>query len=141
MHFLQSEYDADVYAQMIRHYGTHYVAAATLGGQGSMRTTIAQSFFSTNTDATIDAQLSGEWGQFGGGASGGASSNATSTSWNNNTYSVTYTEGGDPAIKSFNSDAEWTHDAVGAVRRYWRTCHHFSCLSGLSSLIRLRWTT
>jgi hypothetical protein len=37
-----------------------------------------------------------------------SSSKKHDSTWSQNAESTTYTEGGDPAIKSFNSDTEWT---------------------------------
>ena len=42
-----------------------------------------------------------------------SSSKKHDSTWSQNAESTTYTEGGDPAIKSFNSDTEWT--AYGVV--------------------------
>ena len=47
------------------------------------------------------------WGLFGGGAGGGSSSKTHDSTWSENAESTTYTSGGDPAIKSFNSTDDW----------------------------------
>eukprot|EP00035_Acanthoeca_spectabilis_P025078 m.456717 g.456717 ORF g.456717 m.456717 type:complete len:408 (+) comp21109_c0_seq1:41-1264(+) len=105
---LPSEYDADAYNQFIQYYGTHYVSAGTLGGRATMRTIIDHDYYSTQSDASISAQLQVTWKLFGGDAGGGASSNTTDQKWTQNSQSSTHAEGGDPAIKSFSNAEQWT---------------------------------
>ena len=73
-----------------------------------MKTVISQSYYSTQSDSSISANLHATWGNFGGGGSGGASTNTTDQKWQSGSTSATYAEGGDPSIKSFNSPAEWS---------------------------------
>ena len=104
---LPETYDEDKYFQLISDYGTHYVAATTQGGLATMSTTISQDYYSQKSDSNIQAQLQVAWGQFGGGGGGGSSSKEFDASWTSNAISSTYTAGGDPSIKSFNSEDEW----------------------------------
>jgi len=99
--------ETPLYAQVVKYYGTHYVAAGTLGGRANMRTVISHDYYSTQSDSSISAQIHVTWNLFGGGGGGGSSSNKTDQRWTQNSESSTHTEGGDPSIKSFNSAEEW----------------------------------
>jgi len=105
---LPEQYDPTAYGQFVNQYGTHFVSSATLGGKATMSTTISHDYYSTQSDSSIQAQLAVSWGLFGGGGGGGSSTKTHDATWTQNAESVTYTEGGDPAIKGFNSSAEWT---------------------------------
>lgn len=105
---LPDNFDQNAYQQLINHYGTHYVSTATLGGRARMKTVISHEYFSHQSDSSINTNLQIAWGLFGGGGGGGSSTNNTDQQWRDSASSVTYTEGGDPAIKSFNSADEWT---------------------------------
>ena len=73
-----------------------------------MSSTISQEYYSHQSDSSIQAQLQISWGLFGGGGGGGSFSHTHDATWTQNANSQTFTEGGDPATKSFNSAAEWT---------------------------------
>jgi len=92
----------------VQYYGTHYVAVAEFGGLSRMRTVVTHSYYSTTSDSELQAQAAIQWGKFGGGGGGGSSQKDTSQSWTDGTQSSTYTQGGDPAIRSFASTDEWT---------------------------------
>ena len=105
---LPDQYDPAAYGQFVADWGTHFVSSATLGGKARMSTTISQEYYSHQSDRSIQAQLQISWGRFGGGGGGGSSSHTHDATWTQNANSQTFTEGGDPAIKSFNSAVEWT---------------------------------
>ena len=73
-----------------------------------MRTVATHSYYSTTSDSELQAQAKIQWGVFGGGGGGGSSHKDTSQAWKDGTTSDTYTQGGDPAIRGFNSTDEWT---------------------------------
>jgi len=105
---LPTAYDPVAYGRVVQYYGTHYVAVAEFGGLSRMRTVATQSYYSTTSDSELQAQASIQWGLFGGGGGGGSSRKDTSQEWKDGTQSSTYTQGGDPAIRSFESTDEWT---------------------------------
>ena len=104
---MPAEYDPEVYGQFVDDWGTHYVSSATLGGKATMSTVIAQEYYSHQSDSSTQAQLKIAWGLFGGGGGGGSSSHTHDATWTQNANSQTSTQGGDPAVKSFNSPEEW----------------------------------
>ena len=104
---LPTEYDPDAYRKFIEEYGTHYISASVFGGMAKMRTAIAQGYYSEHSDVSIETQLRISWGMYGGGGGGGTSSKTHDSYWNSHADSYTFTEGGDPAIKSFSSEEEW----------------------------------
>ena len=94
--------------QFCQCYGTHYVAAVTLGGLGVMKTTLSQAYYSTTSDSSIQADLQATWDAFSGGASGSSSSHTASAKFQSNSAVQTLALGGDPAINQFSSKEEWT---------------------------------
>ena len=105
---LPDTYDEVEYMTFLQTYGTHYVSAATFGGKATMKTVISHDYYSTQSDSSIIANVEVGWGKFGGGGGGGHSSNTTDQKWSDSSTRTTFTSGGDPAIKSFNSPDEWT---------------------------------
>jgi len=105
---LPSSYDPIAYGEIVQYYGTHYLIVAEFGGMSRMRSVVTQDYYSTASDSELQAQAAIQWGLFGGGGGGGSSQHDTKQEWKDNTQCDTYTQGGDPAIKSFKSDDEWT---------------------------------
>ena len=93
--------------QFVRYYGTHYITTATLGGLGVMKTTLAQSYYSTTSDSSIQADLEAAWGSFGASASGSSSSHTASAKFMSNAAIETQAVGGDPAISQFTDRLSW----------------------------------
>jgi len=73
-----------------------------------MSTTISKSFYSYQSDSSISASLSAQWGAIGGSASGGSSSHALTQSWKESADYTTVADGGDPSINSFANSDEWS---------------------------------
>lgn len=53
---LPATYDAAAYADIVKYYGTHYVAVAEFGGLSRMRTIASQSYYSVTSDSELQAQ-------------------------------------------------------------------------------------
>lgn len=101
-------YDNATYREFIGNYGTHYVSSAEFGGEGRMKTVIANAYASQSNDIQVAAQVQISWNIFGGGGGGGTDKQVHDENWSASAQSETYTIGGDPAIGSFNSTDEWT---------------------------------
>lgn len=105
--YLPEAFDSAAHQRFIDYYGTHYIYAATLGGRARMKTVVSHGYYGSQSDSSITANLHATWGGFGGGGGGGSSSHTKDEKWGDNSQTSTCTEGGDPAIKSFNSADEW----------------------------------
>ena len=102
---LPEQYDNDTYSQFLSDWGTHYTSSATFSGRATMATTITSAYYSNHSNSSIQAQLAIQWGVFGGG--GGTASNTTDSKLSSSSSSETHTIGGDSALGSFNSVADW----------------------------------
>lgn len=105
---LPEAYNAAMYGEVVKTYGTHYVGVAEFGGLATMQTVVDHNYYSTTSDAELQAQARIQWSFFGGGGGGGTSRNSTSQGWQSGTTSSTSLQGGNPAIRSFSSSAEWS---------------------------------
>ena len=127
---LPEQYDQDRYAEFIQDWGTHYMNSASFGGRASMSTIISQDYFSRQSDSSISTQLSVQWGLFGGGGGGGTTANTTTSDFRKSSSSSTHSIGGDPAVRSFKSKADWAQWAKSvettspAVTKYTLTLLH-----------------
>ena len=72
-----------------------------------MKTMLAQSYYSTTTDSSIQADLEAAWGSFGGSDSGSSSSYTASAKFDGNAAIETQALGGDPAISQFTDRLGW----------------------------------
>jgi len=105
---LPATYDPDRYGEIVKYYGTHFVSVAEFGGLARMRTVVKHSYYSRTSDSELHSQAAIQWGMFGGGGGGGSSQHDTSQEWKDNAQSSTFVQGGDPAIRSFSSNEQWT---------------------------------
>jgi len=95
---LPDDFGVDDYLPFIYRYGTHYVAAAKLGGSGKMTSAVNKAFSSSSDDTKVSAQASVHFSFLQAGGSAQSQVKDASSDFTSSSSFQAVLEGGDPRL-------------------------------------------
>lgn len=95
---LPDDFGVDDYLPFIHRYGTHYVAAAKLGGSGKMTSAVNKHFSSSSDDTKVSAQASVHFSFLQAGGSAQSQVKDASSDFTSSSSFQAVLKGGDPRL-------------------------------------------